>query len=467
MEIKENQKITKNMKDPEKEDKFSLIKGTENKIEVNNKLNRMRDDLKVYIMDNRRIVYHRLEGMEPTDPFSSFNQNFNSLEVIQNRNKSNNNIGTNIVLFKKYVLGTKRHFFILIGTMLGMGITWFGWAFTNNNYYSFMTYLICFSSYFLTNYYMFLSFLIEPGIIPRNCPQFLKKNFENLEENKEENKDENKNEKKEENKDENKEENKEDEKNKEDIEVIPRIFRERFCVTCNIVRPPGTSHCRECNNCVQNFDHHCYYISNCVGKRNHKYFYLFLIWGTIGSIKMVILGFFTIYNVYITNASQTISIYFHKDKTLFMISLLLLGLCIFFSLGGFRSFGSTVTTFLIGFGILFYLFYKHLHGQKDIPFYYNPLLILFYVASIFFFCAVFGTFLGQTYHISSGYTIKQNASIKEELVNIYSHKSNNKVKNEFIRARTFKERLNNVMKLLKRDLDESLIVPERDLVEKI
>ena len=104
MEIKENQKITKNMKDPEKEDKFSLIKGTENKIEVNNKLNRMRDDLKVYIMDNRRIVYHRLEGMEPTDPFSSFNQNFNSLEVIQNRNKSNNNIGTNIVLFKKYVL---------------------------------------------------------------------------------------------------------------------------------------------------------------------------------------------------------------------------------------------------------------------------------------------------------------------------------------------------------------------------
>ena len=63
MEIKENQKITKNMKDPEKEDKFSLIKGTENKIEVNNKLNRMRDDLKVYIMDNRRIVYHRLEGI--------------------------------------------------------------------------------------------------------------------------------------------------------------------------------------------------------------------------------------------------------------------------------------------------------------------------------------------------------------------------------------------------------------------
>ena len=79
----------------------------------------------------------------------------------------------------------------------------------------------------------------------------------------------------------------------------------------------------------------------------------------------------------------------------------------------------------------------------------------------------FVLFLGQTYHISSGYTIKQNASIKEELVNIYSHKSNNKVKNEFIRARTFKERLNNVMKLLKRDLDESLIIPERDLVEKI
>ncbi len=35
---------------------------------------------------------------------------------------------------------------------------------------------------------------------------------------------------------------------------IPSIYKKRFCVTCNIVRPPKTSHCSICNNCVKNFD---------------------------------------------------------------------------------------------------------------------------------------------------------------------------------------------------------------------
>jgi len=36
--------------------------------------------------------------------------------------------------------------------------------------------------------------------------------------------------------------------------VIPSIFTNRICTTCNIVRPSKTSHCRICDNCVQNFD---------------------------------------------------------------------------------------------------------------------------------------------------------------------------------------------------------------------
>ncbi len=35
---------------------------------------------------------------------------------------------------------------------------------------------------------------------------------------------------------------------------IPSIFTERECKTCKIVRPPGTSHCASCDNCVMNFD---------------------------------------------------------------------------------------------------------------------------------------------------------------------------------------------------------------------
>ncbi|KAI8812725.1 DHHC palmitoyltransferase-domain-containing protein [Cladochytrium replicatum] len=62
-----------------------------------------------------------------------------------------------------------------------------------------------------------------------------------------------------------------------DITVNGVPMKIKYCETCNIWRPPRTSHCSACGHCVEVHDHHCPWMANCIGKRNYRFFFAFLV----------------------------------------------------------------------------------------------------------------------------------------------------------------------------------------------
>lgn len=395
------------------------------------------------------------------------NNDNNNIKKYYPKGPSYGNIGNNIICCNKYVVGEKSGLFVVIFMILGECATLALWIVFNDSYFPFYIYII--GGFFLLiciTFYL-LAFLTEPGIIPRNHPDFIIKKIKNEEaknipnnnineispkQNEELNINNNQNL----NQIPHYSENVNEIASKDTQEITPRIFTERECTTCNIMRPPGASHCGTCNNCVLNFDHHCGFLGNCVGKRNHKYFYLFILFGIITCLFLLVTQIISIIKVYIISPKGLYKQLWDENKILFLISIiavsisLLLCLCLRIVMELMFIAGAGYILFII----IFYVYYD----RDGKPFYYNPFLPLVFFAICFFLFPLIGACIAQTRNILRGYTVKQVDSIEKMLKAEKGIDSS-----KYTGNKTCGEQAKNLWSFLKAEKEKSLIVPERDL----
>ena len=129
------------------------------------------------------------------------------------------------------------------------------------------------------------------------------------------------------------------------------IHRINYCYSCYLFRPPRTSHCALCDNCVERFDHHCIWLGNCVGKNNYKYFF-----GLLSSLNIN-----AIFQIIFCAVSLNLEIKARKKENFNYIFIIIMGCIILYNLLFLILFIGKLFilhTYLIFKGITFYEYSK-------------------------------------------------------------------------------------------------------------
>jgi len=247
-------------------------------------------------------------------------------------------------------------------------------------------------------------------------------------------------------------------------ELIPNIYRERYCNTCNITRPPKASHCQYCDNCVREFDHHCFFTANCVGLRNHKNFFWFIVCGLIISTFIIAtsIAHFIIMFQTQPGLGKSLSNYYQW----LIASGVLIGITILSVMLGWRNeyfYFPPATIGLIIFVVIFYIARDPSYNQFE----NNPFSIVLAFGTMPLFLFASGNFCGQCYLISKGQTTKQAKSIQDfkkgaegdkkvEIAN-QQYRDNALYKYE---TNTCSQKIHNICDFLNREYYKSLIFNE-------